>query len=118
MQTELFVLALQLGASQAANHPDGPDTPQIDAGQSAHQGGRGQPVQLNLDPLGDGNGLLTTELVETVTTPRRMRTVLAGQMKPRKRSAHHFPLGETPRANDLFSQARRERALKITIVNE
>jgi len=51
-------------------------------GHIANVGVHGKPVQLNLDKLWAQNITLTTRLVDTVTTPMLIKTVLAGKLQP------------------------------------
>ena len=87
-------------------------------GHIANIGVHGKPVQLNLDKLWAHNITLTTRLVDTVTTPMLMKTVTSGKVQPQQLITHHFTLRETMKAYDTFSNAMRERALKIIIRNE
>lgn len=51
-------------------------------GHIANIGVHGKPVQLNLDKLWSHNITLTTRLVDTVTTPLLLKTVMAGKLQP------------------------------------
>lgn len=42
----------------------------------------GKPVQLNIDKLWSHNITLTTRLVDTVTTPMLLKTVMSGKVQP------------------------------------
>jgi alcohol dehydrogenase len=48
----------------------------------ANIGVHGEPVQLNLDRLWSHNITLTTRLVDTVTTPMLLETVVSGKVRP------------------------------------
>lgn len=87
-------------------------------GHIANIGVHGKPVQLNLDKLWAHNITLTTRLVDTVTTPMLLKTVLAGKVHPNQLITHHFNLSDTMRAYDTFANAMRERALKVIISND
>jgi len=87
-------------------------------GHIANIGVHGKPVELNLDRLWSHNITLTTRLVDTVTIPMMMKTVLAGKLHPRQLVTHRFALRETMKAYDTFGNAMRERALKVLILNE
>jgi alcohol dehydrogenase len=87
-------------------------------GHIANIGVHGKPVQLNLDKLWDHNITLTTRLVDTVTIPMLMKTVIAGKVKPKQLITHRFTLAETMKAYDTFGNAMRERALKVMIRND
>ncbi len=87
-------------------------------GHIANIGVHGKPVQLNLDTLWSRNMTLTTRLVDTVTTPMLMKTVLSGKVHPEKLVTHRFKLGEMMKAYETFGNAARERALKVILSNE
>lgn len=84
-------------------------------GRIANIGVHGKPVQLNLDKLWAQNITLTTRLVDTVTTPLLMKTVASGKIQPRQLITHHFKLDDIMSAYDAFSNAMKERALKVII---
>ncbi len=84
-------------------------------GHLANIGVHGKPVQLNLDRLWSHNISLTTRLVDTVTTPLLLKTVLAGKLAPRQLITHHFGLCDIMAAYDTFGRAMQERALKVII---
>lgn len=81
-------------------------------------GVHGKPVQLNLDRLWSHNITLTTRLVDTVTTPMLLKTVVSGKVRPEQLITHHFNLAEAMKAYDTFGNAMKERALKIIMTNE
>ncbi len=87
-------------------------------GHIANIGVHGKPVQLNLDKLWSQNIMLTTRLVDTVTTPMLMKTVASGKIEPRQLITHHFKLDHIMQAYDAFSNAMKERALKVIITND
>ncbi|MEA2697028.1 MAG: alcohol dehydrogenase [Myxococcales bacterium] len=87
-------------------------------GRIANIGVHGKPVQLNLDKLWSHNITLTTRLVDTVTIPTMMKTVIAGKVQPRQLITHRFTLRDTLKAYDTFGNAMRERALKVMILND
>jgi alcohol dehydrogenase len=86
-------------------------------GRIANIGVHGKPVQLNLQNLWAQNITLTTRLVDTVTTPLLMKTVASGKIQPRQLITHHFKLEDIMSAYDAFSNAMKERALKVIISN-
>ncbi len=86
-------------------------------GHIANIGVHGKPVQLNLDKLWSHNITLTTRLVDTVTTPMLLKTVLAGTVQPKQLITHHFPLADIMKAYDTFGNAMKESALKVIITN-
>jgi len=86
-------------------------------GHIANVGVHGKPVQLNLDKLWSQNITLTTRLVDTVTTPLLLKTVLAGKLQPKQLITHHFMLDQVMEAYDTFGDAMKEQALKVIITN-
>jgi alcohol dehydrogenase len=84
-------------------------------GHIANVGVHGKPVQLNLDKLWSHNITLTTGLVDTVTTPMLLKTVLAGKLQPKQLVTHHFSLADVMLAYDTFGDATRKGALKVII---
>jgi alcohol dehydrogenase len=84
-------------------------------GRIANIGVHGKPVQLNLDKLWDHN--ITTRLVDTVTTPMLLKTVMSGKLEPKKLITHHFDMKELVKAYDTFGSAMKESALKVIIAN-
>ena len=70
-------------------------------GHIANIGVHGKPVQLNLDKLWSQN----------------IRTVTSGKIQPRQLITHHFKLDDIMNAYDAFSNAMKERALKVIISN-
>lgn len=86
-------------------------------GHIANIGVHGKPVQFNLDKLWDHNITLTTRLVDTVTTPMLLKTVMAGKIQPKKLITHHFEMKDLIKAYETFAGAMKERALKVIITN-
>ena len=64
-------------------------------GHIANVGVHGKPVQLNLEKLWSQNITLTTGLVDTVTTPLLLKTVLAGKLPLDQLVTHHFMLDQS-----------------------
>lgn len=87
-------------------------------GHIANIGVHGKPVQLNLDKLWSHNITLTTRLVDTVTTPMLLKTVMASKLQPEQLITHHFALDDVMGAYDTFGNAMKERALKVIITND
>jgi alcohol dehydrogenase len=87
-------------------------------GHIANIGVHGKPVQLNIDKLWSQNITLTTRLVDTVTTPLLLKTVLAGKVHPKQLITHHFPLGDMMKAYETFGNAKDEKTLKVIIKND
>lgn len=86
-------------------------------GHIANIGVHGKPVQLNLDKLWDRNLTLTTRLVDAVTTPLLIKTVVSGKIQPKKLITHRFALNDVLKAYSTFGNASKERALKVIINN-
>lgn len=84
-------------------------------GTIANIGVHGKPVELHLEKLWDRNITITTRLVDTVTTPLLLKTVIAGKLAPSQLITHRFPLTDVMKAYDTFSHAARERALKVIL---
>ena len=87
-------------------------------GHLANIGVHGKPVQLNLDKLWAHNITLTTRLVDSVTTPMLLKTVVSGTLQPRQLITHQFALSNVMQAYDTFGNAMKERALKVIITND
>jgi alcohol dehydrogenase len=87
-------------------------------GHIANIGVHGTSVTLHLEKLWSHNITLTTRLVDAVTTPLLLKTVMAGTLKPKPLITHHFTLGEIMKAYDTFGNAGQERALKVILTNE
>jgi alcohol dehydrogenase len=86
-------------------------------GHIANIGVHGKPVQLNLDKLWDHNITLTTRLVDTVTTPMLLKTVMSGKIQPNKLITHHFAMKDLLKAYEAFGNAQKEKALKVIITS-
>ena len=86
-------------------------------GHLANIGVHGKPVTLNIDRLWSHNITLTTRLVDTVTTPMLLKSVMAGRLQPTQLITHHFKLSELMQAYDTFGNAAKEHALKVIITN-
>ncbi|WP_020604890.1 zinc-dependent alcohol dehydrogenase family protein [Spirosoma spitsbergense] len=84
----------------------------------ANVGVHGKPVELHLETLWSKNITITTRLVDTVTTPMLMKTVLSHKLDGTKLITHHFALNDILQAYDTFEHAAREKALKVILTNE
>jgi alcohol dehydrogenase len=84
-------------------------------GRLANVGVHGRPVELRLEKLWAHNIAITTRLVDTVTTPTLLKMVQSGRLQPQKLVTHRYPLNELMKAYDTFSNAARERALKVVL---
>jgi alcohol dehydrogenase len=87
-------------------------------GHIANIGVHGKPVQLNIDKLWSQNITLTTRLVDTVTTPLLLKSVMAGKVEPKQLITHHFPLVDMMKAYATFGNAQEEKTLKVIIRND
>lgn len=87
-------------------------------GHIANIGVHGKSVSLHLENLWAQNITITTRLVDTVTTPMLLKTVLSKKLKPSQLITHRFLLSEIIKAYDTFQHADRERALKVVLTNE
>ncbi len=86
-------------------------------GRIANVGVHGKPVELHLERLWSQNITLTTRLVDTVTTPLLLKMALNGRLQPLQLVTHRFPMEQAMKAYDTFSNAGRERALKVILKN-
>ena len=84
-------------------------------GHIANIGVHGKSVELKLDKLWSRNVTITTRLVDTVTTPMLLKSVLAGRLVPGRLITHQFELNEMMKAYDTFGNAAKEKALKVII---
>jgi alcohol dehydrogenase len=84
-------------------------------GHIANIGVHGKPVTLKMEKLWDRNITLTTRLVDTVTLPLLMKSVLSGRLQPAKLITHTFKLSDTKAAYETFGNAAREKALKVIL---
>ena len=87
-------------------------------GHLANVGVHGKPVQLHLQQLWDRNIGLTTRLVDTVTLPMLLKTLLSGKLQPRKLITHSFDMNEIERAYETFENGAKEKALKVVLINK
>ena len=53
--------------------------------------------------------------MDTVTTPMLLKLALSGRLQPLKLVTHRFKLSEAMKAYDTFSNAAKERALKVVL---
>jgi alcohol dehydrogenase len=83
----------------------------------ANIGVHGKPVSLQMERLWSHNITLTTRLVDTVTTPMLLKLVTSGRLDAKKLVSHRFDLSDIMKAYDTFSNAAKERALKVILRN-
>jgi alcohol dehydrogenase len=84
-------------------------------GVIANIGVHGVKVDLHLEHLWDRNIAITTRLVDTVTTPMLLKTVLSQKIDPTRLITHHFKLDKIMDAYDTFVAAAKTNALKVVI---
>lgn len=87
-------------------------------GHIANIGVHGKSVELHLEKLWSRTITITTRLVDTVTIPMLLKTVISGKLQPEKLITHRFELDEIMKAYDTFGNASEEKALKIILTNE
>ncbi len=84
-------------------------------GHIANIGVHGKTVELKLEKLWDRNISITTRLVDTVTLPMLLKSVVSGRLKPKRLITHEFKLAEMMKAYDTFGDAAKEKALKVIL---
>ena len=87
-------------------------------GHIANVGVHGKSVALKLERLWAHNITIRTRLVDTVTTPMLLKTVMSGKLQPKQLITHEFRLDELMKAYDTFGNAAKEKALKVLVKNE
>ena len=87
-------------------------------GHIANIGVHGASVTLHLEKLWSQNITITTQLVDAVTTPLLLKTIMAGKLQPKRLITHHFAINDILKAYDTFRNAGREHALKVILTNE
>ena len=83
----------------------------------ANIGVHGKSVELHLEKLWSRNITITTRLVDTISTPMLMKTVVSGKLNPGYLITHHFAFDEMMKAYDTFENAVKEKTLKVIITN-
>jgi alcohol dehydrogenase len=84
-------------------------------GTLANVGVHGVKVDLHLERLWSRNITITTRLVDTVTVPMLLKTVLSRKIDPKLLITHRFKLDRILDAYDTFGQAASTQALKVMI---
>ena len=87
-------------------------------GHIANIGVHGKSGELHLEKLWSKTITITTRLVDTVTIPMLLKTVLSGKLQPEKLITHRFALHEIMKAYDTFGNASEEKALKVILSNK
>jgi alcohol dehydrogenase len=85
------------------------------AGRLANVGVHGHPATLHLEKLWIRDVLITTGLVDTITTPKLLRLIESGRLDPTPFATHRFALGDTEEAYDVFGAAAESHALKVVL---
>jgi alcohol dehydrogenase len=86
-------------------------------GRVANVGVHGHPATLHLEKLWIRDVLITTGLVDTSTTPKLLRLIEGGRLDPTPFATHHFALGDTEKAYDVFGAAAETHALKVVLTS-
>jgi alcohol dehydrogenase len=81
----------------------------------ANIGVHGVKADLHLERLWDRNIMITTRLVDTVTTPMLLRTVQSHKIDPKRLITHRFKLEKIMDAYETFGEAAKTKALKVII---
>ena len=84
-------------------------------GTIANVGVHGTKVDLHLENLWDRNVTITTQLVNTVSTPMLLNVVGAHKIDPKLLITHHFKLDDILDAYETFVKAANTKALKVII---
>ncbi|MBX3709700.1 MAG: zinc-dependent alcohol dehydrogenase family protein [Gammaproteobacteria bacterium] len=84
-------------------------------GTIANIGVHGVKVDLHLERLWSHNITITTRLVDTITTPMLLKTVITQKINPNLLISHHFKLDQILEAYATFSNAAASKAIKIII---
>ena len=84
-------------------------------GTIANIGVHGVKVDLHLEKLWDRNISITTRLVDTVSTPRLLKTLCSHKLDPRPLITHRFKLTQMLDAYETFAHAADTHALKLII---
>lgn len=81
----------------------------------ANIGVHGSKVDLHLERLWSQNIAITTRLVDTVSTPMLLKTVLSKKIDPKLLITHRFKLDQLLEAYETFGHAAETKALKVLI---
>jgi len=110
-----------LGADVAMEAVGVPDTFELctdlirPGGRVANIGVHGHSATLHLEKLWIRDVMITTGLVDTNTTPRLLKLIEGGRLDPTPFATHHFALGDTEQAYDVFGAAAETHALKVVL---
>lgn len=84
-------------------------------GTIANIGVHGTKADLHLERLWSHNITITTRLVDTVSTPMLLKTLVAHSLDPRPLISHHFTFDRMLDAYAAFAEAEKNQALKVII---
>ncbi len=84
-------------------------------GVIANIGVHGAPVTLHLEHLWDRNISITTQLVDTASTPMLLKVLKAQKIDPKLLITHRFKLDDILQAYETFANAAKTKALKVII---
>jgi alcohol dehydrogenase len=84
-------------------------------GVIANVGVHGVKADIHLERLWSQNIAITTRLVDTVSTPMLLKTVMVKQVDPTQMITHRFALADAINAYDTFGRAAETHALKVLI---
>ncbi|MCE9626567.1 MAG: zinc-binding dehydrogenase, partial [Candidatus Eisenbacteria bacterium] len=84
-------------------------------GTIANVGVHGAKVDLHLERLWSHNITITTRLVDTVSLPMLLKSVVAKRVNPTQLITHHFKLAQAIEAYDTFARAGDTKALKVIL---
>lgn len=84
-------------------------------GNLANAGVHGKPVDLQLQDLWIRNVTITTGLVSTNSTPMLLKTLANGKIKVEDLVTHRFKFENMLEAYETFSNASKEKAMKVII---
>ena len=84
-------------------------------GTIANVGVHGVKADLHLEKLWSHNITITTGLVDTVSTPMLLKTLLAKRIDAKQLITHRFRLADILKAYDTFGKAADTKALKVIV---
>jgi alcohol dehydrogenase len=84
-------------------------------GRIANLGVHGKSVDLHIEKLWIRNITLTTGLVNTASTSMLLKTVESRKLQPEQLITHRFNFADIMKAYDVFSNAAKEKALKVIV---
>jgi alcohol dehydrogenase len=122
--TEVLELTGGLGADVAIEAVGLPETFELctelvrPGGRIANVGVHGHSATLHLETLWIRDLTITMGLVDAFSTPRLLELVTQGKLNTLPFATHHFPLGDTMGAYDVFGDAAKTNALKVVLTAE